>query len=454
MAKRENIDKWSLGYALIKFSFAKRMHDYFYRKQEIVHADKIPKKQSVIIAPNHQNALMDALAFVMGLNFQTVFLARADIFKKDIIVKILTFMKILPVFRIRDGMSNLQKNEEIFDITVNILRRKRNPLLLFPEGNHGDKRRLRPLVKGIFRIAFMAQEAYGDQPGVKIVPAGIDYSHYWKFRQTQLVNFGDPIEVSDYWADYQENPSIAMNKLRDHLSAEMRKVMIDIQTEEYYDLYMGLRSLVGPTWCDRLRSDPRSLYQKFLTDKQMIERLDKCLEKDPSKLEILNGKYKEYVHLRDKLNFRDWVPARKSYPILIWGFLILVSPVVWPLVILGLFNNWVHFFLPPLMKKSIRDTQFYSTAIWGAGFAAIMLYHLILIILSLIFLPNWWIKILYLLTLGSSGIFALGYRKFLVKAWARIRYSWHARKAHPEVRRLKDMHDQLMEETLRILDQY
>ena len=147
MANRENIDKWSFLYFLIKYSFAKRLHDFFYRKRQIVHAGRIPKNEPVILAPNHQNALMDALAFVMGLKFQTVFLARADIFKGKFIINLLTFIKILPIFRIRDGMANLQKNEEIFDLTVNILKNKHNPLLLFPEGNHGDRRRLRPLVK-------------------------------------------------------------------------------------------------------------------------------------------------------------------------------------------------------------------------------------------------------------------------------------------------------------------
>ena len=57
---------------------------------------------------------MDALAVLFTHNGQPVFLARADIFKKKMIAAILYFLKILPVYRIRDGFSSLKANDEIF----------------------------------------------------------------------------------------------------------------------------------------------------------------------------------------------------------------------------------------------------------------------------------------------------------------------------------------------------
>ncbi|MBN1950522.1 MAG: 1-acyl-sn-glycerol-3-phosphate acyltransferase [Bacteroidales bacterium] len=432
----------------------KRLHDLFYREIEVVNAKIIPRKRSVILAPNHQNALMDPLAFVFGIPQQTVFLARADVFANNTLVKILTFMKILPIFRIRDGVANLQKNEEIFDITVRILLNKRNPLLLFPEGNHGDRRRLRPLVKGIFRIAFQAQEKYGHEPGVIIIPTGVDYSHYWKFRQKQLVIFGEPIEVNEYWQAYQENPSIAINQLRERLSEEMRKVMIDIKTEDYYPLYMNLRTIVGPKHCKLLGRNPSDLLEKFKADKILIAKLDACLEKEPDKIGQLNSTFLKYKALRRKLNFRDWVPSRKSYNIAWNVFLLIVSPIVWPLVLLGLFNNWVHLFFPPFIKQKIKDEQFYSTAVWGAGLVALSVYHILLIVLAFIFLDRWWMIAVYILTLGSTGIFAIGYRNFIVKAWARIRYAFWMRTKKQEVLQLKAEYDSLVSQSMDIVEKY
>ena len=73
-----------------------------------------------------------------------------------------------------------------------------------------------------------------------------------------------------------------------------------------------------------------------------------------------------------------------------------------------------------------------------------IIYYLILFILALIFLPIWWVKILYLLTLPSTGLFAVGYRKFVIKAWARIRYTFSVRKKNSETALFKKAYDQVM----------
>ena len=217
MSIEKTIDQWSLKYWLLKYLWAKNTFTLYYRKIELRNATIIPRNKAVIIAPNHQNALMDALGIVFMIPFQTVFMTRADIFAKPFIFKILTFLKMAPIYRKRDGMANLSKNEEVFDETTRILIDHHNPLCLFPEGNHGDRRRLRPLVKGIFRIAFKAQEAAKEEPMVQIIPVGIDYSHYQKFRQTLFLNFGQPIEVSEYWKQYEQNQALGINALRDRL---------------------------------------------------------------------------------------------------------------------------------------------------------------------------------------------------------------------------------------------
>ena len=117
----------------------------------------------MIFAPNHQNALNDALIVLFSAPGDVVFLARADIFKKRFLAFFLNSLKILPVFRQRDGAAELGKNADIFDISVDVLK-NRHYLCVMPEGNHGDQRRLRSLVKGIFRIAFSAQEEAGATP--------------------------------------------------------------------------------------------------------------------------------------------------------------------------------------------------------------------------------------------------------------------------------------------------
>lgn len=437
------IGDWSLFCHLLS-KITKASYNRYYKKISVVNKEKLEVEGPIIFAPNHQGTLMDALALIFGLNKQFMFLARADIFKKPIVKNILYLMKILPAYRSRDGIDSLQKNEEIFGLTIRALKKKVVPLCIFPEGSHGNKRRLRPLVKGMFRIAFKTQEEYGLKPGVKIIPVGIDYGHYQKFRNTQLIVVGDPIEVCEYWQEYAENPAVAMNSLRDRLSEEMRKVMIDIETEEYYDLYMGLRTIFNKQMRKRLNLNNSSLYNKFKADKKMITALDQCLKSNRFKIEEINQLYTEYSGLRDHLNLRDWVPEKPEYSIIRNIAGMLISMIVLPLFLLGLFNNWPHFFLPPRKFKNIKDPQFMSTAKWGMGHVLFPMYFIPLSILALIFVPFWWLKWLYIITFIPSGIFALSYRNFIVKSMARIRYTFNMRRKDKETTRMRELHEKII----------
>lgn len=117
---REKIEQWSFGYHLLK-----SYHDFcfkIYFKTTVIGQDKVPFDKSLIFAANHQNSLIDALAILTSRRCQPVFLARADVFKTPTLKKILTFLKILPVYRIRDGYQNLTLNDDIFRKTLDVLK--------------------------------------------------------------------------------------------------------------------------------------------------------------------------------------------------------------------------------------------------------------------------------------------------------------------------------------------
>ncbi len=71
-----------------------------------------------------------------------------------------------------------------------------------PEGNHSRYRRLRTLKKGISRIVFLAEETNNFKLNIKIIPVGIDYSNYINFRSRLFINYGEPINVSDFYDIY------------------------------------------------------------------------------------------------------------------------------------------------------------------------------------------------------------------------------------------------------------
>lgn len=441
MINAKDLVKRSGFYFLFKIIIGRPFYRAYFQKIEEINKKVIPRNNSAIVTSNHQNALMDPMAFATHLPGRNVFLTRADVFKNPVARKIFTTFKMLPIYRIRDGIDSVRKNEEVFDTCVGVLQNDHR-LVMFPEGNHGAKRMLRPLVKGVFRIAFKAQANYGTNPKVQIVPVGFDYKHFQKFRQTLLVIYGEPIEVSDYWTQFEENPVEATNALKEKLAGEIKKLMIHIETDEYYETYMGMRKVFNKTMRKTLNIPGRRLYDKFKADKVMIQKLDETLESEPDKIKELDKTFKDYSEKRDKLKLRDWVFSKKRYSILINIINLILCVAASPMLLLGIFNNWPHFFLPPKFAKSIKDPQFVSTAKWGIGSGFLMVYYLIIGIPALIFLPIWWSKILYLVLMPLSGVFALLIRKIFIKSLARIRYTLNVKKG--EYKKAKELHDSLV----------
>ena len=96
-----------------KYFFTKIFVDWAvkssYRKYQVEGLENIPQNASVIWAANHTNALMDPLVMLSTTKQQKVFVARADIFKKKSVIRILTFLKIMPKQRKRDPTNSKRK---------------------------------------------------------------------------------------------------------------------------------------------------------------------------------------------------------------------------------------------------------------------------------------------------------------------------------------------------------
>ncbi len=428
MGKR-TIDQWTWDYWLVQ-RFVILCYRIFYKKIVIRNIKNLPKNEPFILAPNHQNALMDALAFVCNTPLQIVFLARADIFKGKLMIHFLNFLNIMPIYRIRDGIDNVRRNDEVFGKTLQVFRNGFNPLCIFPEGNHGDKRRLRPLVKGIFRIAFLAQEDFKDQPGVKLVPVGVDYGHYSNFRTSLFINFGKPIEVSEYYKQYEEDKVKAINELRDRLASEMRKLMIDIQNEEYYDLYMSLRTIYNGRMRELMNIKGKSLTDRFHADKKMIEMLDLQFVEDQSQLAPLDNLVKEYNKDLKSINLRDWIVEKGKFYYTFECFRLLILFILSPVYLVGLVNNFIPYMIPARFVKKIKDKQFHSSAKFVLGMIVFPLYYIIVSALAALFIPGALFSWLYILCIPISGIFAYRYYIWMKKSISKFRFLRHLKKVN------------------------
>jgi 1-acyl-sn-glycerol-3-phosphate acyltransferase len=399
---KENIEEYSARYALFKQAVAFWHDKIFYRKIIVMGSENINPDDHLIFAPTHQNALMDALAVLFTHKGQPVFLARADIFKNKTIASVLYFLKILPVYRIRDGFSTLKGNDEIFLKTIDVLKNK-NGLVILPEGDHAGFRRLRQLKKGICRVAFQADEATGFKLKIKIIPVGIEYTNYARLRQALTVIYGKPIEVSEYHQLYREAPEKTFNVLRDRISAEIKKVMVHIESQDDYEAIDELRSIINGKYSDSIKSP------KIYMDRSLIDKLNSLKISDPqtySKICSLSLQVKKKA--RD-LNVTYRLLEKKKHPPgwLIAGLAGLV--LTFPVWLFGNIFTLTFLTLPELQIRKTQDIQFHSSLRFGLSLALAFIFLPVYLIVSLFVFSPWWLAIIIFLTIPVSGLFAWNY---------------------------------------------
>ena len=161
--------------------------------------ENIPSDGAVILAPNHCNTLMDALVILQDWKEATLFGARADIFRKPFVNKLLRFLRIVPLPRARDGVSEVLRNHQTMEEVLDAMDHGMK-YCMFCEGTHRTMHSLLPLKKGIARIALHANQRFGDRKPVYIVPTGIEYQDYFRTRTPVSIRYGEAINVTEFVA--------------------------------------------------------------------------------------------------------------------------------------------------------------------------------------------------------------------------------------------------------------
>ena len=255
MKKEKKIQDYDWLYSFLRYyvDFCLKLS---YRNVRYEGLDRIPRDGAVIYAPNHTNALMDALVILAMNRSAKVFVARADIFRNPTLAKIFRFLKIMPIMRMRDGIDEVKRNSEIISKSVDVLR-DRVPFCIFPEGTHQTKYSSLPLSKGIFRIAFQAQDMMPDMP-LYIVPVGIRYGSFFRFRSTVYIKIGEPIHVGEFLRENAScEPQVQINMLRDILAERMKRSIFYIPNDEDYNATYEICAAVVKQRVRQLEQQPQ-----------------------------------------------------------------------------------------------------------------------------------------------------------------------------------------------------
>ena len=282
-------DNWLYSFLRI---FVDRHTFRGFRRYRIVGRENIPEG-ACLYGSNHCNTLMDAMVILATTHEKKVFIARADIFQNPKTAKILRWLRILPIYRIRDGIGAVRdKNGDTMDQAMDVMYDE-VPMYLFPEATHRTKHSLRPISKGIFHIALGANNKYGKEKPVYIVPVGLEYGDYFRFRSTILLSYGEPINVSEFVKGREEeNEAVILNELKTVLRERMAKLISFIPDEdEDYEAIWELTKI-------RAGKQPCSLKKRLENNKQKIAEILDFKEKEPEKAKTLFDKVRDFTRLR------------------------------------------------------------------------------------------------------------------------------------------------------------
>ncbi len=256
-----------LIYSLLKFKLTCTLY-LFFKNISVIGREHIPEKGPFIFAVNHQNSFLDALVVNVTNARNPIFLARGDVFKHKRVATLLNFINILPIYRARDGVGKMRKNEEIFEKCASILS-SGNPILIFPEANHQYEYRIRLITKGISRIAFSSSKT---TKNLVIIPVGIHYEDYKRTGYPIVIRYGKPIHISEFEKVYNQNHNEGYQHFATYLGEKMRELVVDIPSTNY--------SIILDLWKTH-RVIQRDVNDQLQTDQDLVDKISNNIDSFP-----------------------------------------------------------------------------------------------------------------------------------------------------------------------------
>ena len=189
-------------YTIIKWITGIALH-WFYRDIRIVDQSQIPPSGPLLVAVNHQNALVDSLIVGWVMPRRIAMTAKATLADNRAIAFLFSMLNVVPLRRASDevkkpGATGLDRTRnagafrEILDLLAG-----GGAVLIFPEGKSHNEIGLEPLKSGMARLALQARDDRGVR-GVQILPLGLVFEDKGAPGTVVGARVGQPISVDDW----------------------------------------------------------------------------------------------------------------------------------------------------------------------------------------------------------------------------------------------------------------
>ncbi len=410
----------------------------YFRRREVVGYDPTYKNTPVIYAANHTNAFLDPIVIALTIQEQTSFLTRSDVFLTKLSDIICRSLGMLPIYRQIDGAGAVQNNQRTFDQCQELLA-DNGSCIIFIEGSQMPKLKLRPAKKGAARIIFGAEEAHNFNLHSKIVPVGINYDSFHNSGYNLLLEYGKPVEISEYYDVYKTNPKKALRLATQVAHQNLKKTMYHIENDFFYITTDALRRILNPEIHQITNTPIDSLLNQRKAHQKFINAFENWIKKNPVQAEEIKVKVSEFEKLLQSEKLSRWMFEKPNYKlseILSDLVILLISS---PLTTYGAFFNLVAYTVPQKrFHKKLIGTQFTGSVKMAAGMMIMYVYWIILTLFSTIWLDGIWIWAFFL-SLPFTGWAALKMRYRYHKLVGKIKYNKRTKSGKRAVKQIAEL---------------
>lgn len=341
----------------------------------VTNEHNVPANSPIILACNHPSSGMDGILMALMMHRPLYFLSRSDIFNKPWKKWFLGAIHLLPIYRMQEGFENLTKNDDTFSECFDLFRRN-GVIIIFPEGFNVNEKRLRPFKKGAAKLALQSYEAIGKE--LYVVPVGINYTDAPYPRNEVMVNFGEPIAMSQFYPTYQENKPKAITQLTRQLADQIAPEVI-IQSHGTETLSEHCLTLARSEW--RFKEHDISRLRK---EQAICERINQLQKENQAEFTAASAQVVTYFNTLKQARITDLQLVNSQSPSawLWWILKILGMPISW----LGKAVNFLPlYFGKRLTKQKVKMIEFVATVRFVASSVFYMLYVIVLLPISFSF---------------------------------------------------------------------
>lgn len=364
--------------------FSNLMYWGFFKKIYPHNFSSVPDDQPILIASNHPTAFIEC-AMVTGYIDAPVYnMARGDIFRKPFYRRLMENINMFPIYRKRDGYSENDRNDEVFEYCIDKLKNN-GVVAIYVEGEHHSDKRVRPLQKGIARIAFATFERY-QQQNLSIYPMGNNFVQEGMPRDTVMLNIGQPIYVKDYWDAYQENSARAITFLCKDIETALQQICFHIEHPDDDALAEQLLTLHRSEHPAPALPIVERKNQRFNREKAVLDRLNTLAATEKT---MVREKVNTYFAALEKAGITDGAIVNAQR----WGnwmWLLFFGSMLIPFLI-GFVTSWPLLWLShKVAKKAVKKKIFFGSVVMGVAFLGGLVWYSLLLLLALCTLPLWW----------------------------------------------------------------